>query len=666
MPPALPFLYAPALKSPATLDVKPMLQINAITLRIAGRVLLENASVALPGGAKVGLVGRNGTGKTTLFRAITGDIGVESGSISVPAGARIGRLEQEAPDGPHSLLETVLAADTELATLTAEADVARDPHRIAEIHTRLADIGAHDAPARAGRILHGLGFDTAAQARPCSEFSGGWRMRVALAGLLFSEPDLLLLDEPTNYLDLEGALWLERYVARYRHTVIIVSHDRDLLNKAVDTIVHLSDCKLKAWRGGYDQFERQRREQQALQGKMQVRQEAQRKHMEAFVARFRYKASKARQAQSRLKALARLEPIAAMASERVLPIRFCDPDKPATPPIIQAENVSVGYTPGKPVLAALDLRIDDDDRIGLLGTNGNGKSTFAKLLAGQLTPEDGTMVTANKLSIGYFAQHQIDLLVPEQSAVEHVRVRLSGRQRRSSAQSPAERNRSGEAQVRARVAQMGLSTEKMDTPAENLSGGEKARLVMGLAAFDAPHLLILDEPTNHLDVDSREALVHALNSYSGAVILISHDRHLLEACVDRLWLVAEGTIRPFGGDLDDYRQLVLKELGPGAADGTGQPENAVSHREARRQAAAQREKLGPVRKKIKECEALMADLEKKIQSIDDRLVETGLYQSDPEEAARLAQLRARRADKLAKAEDIWLELTALSDRLAQI
>ena len=627
-----------------------MLQIQSITLRIAGRALLEDASVAIPAGAKVGLVGRNGTGKTTLLRAITGEIAVEAGNISLPAGTRIGRLEQEAPDGPRSLVDTVLAADEELAALSAEAKEATDPHRIAEIHTRLTDIGAHDAKARAGRILHGLGFDAAAQGRACADFSGGWRMRVALAALLFSEPDLLLLDEPTNYLDLEGTLWLERYIARYRHTVIIVSHDRDLLNRAVDTIVHLSERKLKAWRGGYDQFERQRREQQALQGRMRQRQDAQRKHMEAFVARFRYKASKARQAQSRLKALARLEPIAAMANERVLPIRFANPERPATPPILRLEDVSVGYAPGEAVLAALDLRIDDDDRIGLLGVNGNGKSTFAKLLAGQLAPQGGTIIAANKLSIGYFAQHQIDLLVPGHTALEHVRARLA---------------RAGEARVRSLVAQMGLSTEKMDTPAENLSGGEKARLVMGLAALDAPHLLILDEPTNHLDVDSREALVHALNDYGGAVILISHDRHLLEACVDRLWLVADGTIRPFQGDLEDYRNMVLKGDGGTAANaGTSVP-SAATQREARQAAAALREKLGPVRKKLKECEALMADLQKKIQSIDDRLAETELHQHNPEEAARLAQLRSRRADKLARAEDIWLELTALSERLEQ-
>ncbi len=641
-----------------------MLQINSITLRIAGRLLLDDASVSIPDGAKVGFVGRNGTGKTTLFRAITGDIGLEAGSISIPNGARIGRLEQEAPGGPQTLLDTVIAADTELAALTAEADAASDPHRIAEIHTRLADIGAHDAEARAARILHGLGFDAAAQVLPCSDFSGGWRMRVALASLLFSEPDLLLLDEPTNYLDLEGALWLERYVGRYRHTVIIISHDRDLLNKSVDTIVHLSEGKLKAWRGGYDQFERQRREQQELQGKMKVRQDAQRKHMEAFVARFRYTASKARQAQSRLKALSKLQPIAAMASDRILPIRFPDPEKSATPPIIRMENVSVGYVPGKPVLAALDIRIDDDERVGLLGVNGNGKSTFAKLLAGQLQPEDGTLVAANKLSIGYFAQHQLDMLIPEQSAVEHVRARLAHSDRARADWSPAERARTGDAQVRARVSQMGLSTEKMDTPAENLSGGEKARLLMGLAAFDQPHLLILDEPTNHLDVDSREALVHALNDYSGAVILVSHDRHLLEACVDRLWLVADGTIAPFEGDLDDYRKLVLRGPASGSvAAGSGaMGEHALSHKESRRLAAEQRVKLAPIRKNIKECEVLMADLQKKIHSIDTRLSDSGIYQSNPAEATRLAQLRALRAGKLAQAEEIWLELTALCEQ----
>ena len=628
-----------------------MLQITDLTIRIAGRVLLDNARLTIPAGAKVGLVGRNGTGKTTLFKAICGDHGIDAGSISIPKGMRIGRIEQEAPSGPATLIDEVLKADKERANLLNEAETASNPERIAEIHTRLADIGAHDAEARAARILSGLGFDNAAQQRPCSEYSGGWRMRVALAGLLFSEPDLLLLDEPTNYLDLEGTLWLERYLSRYPHTVVIISHDRDLLNKAVRQIVHLSERKLTAWRGGFDAFERQYREAQVLQEKKRARQDVQRKHMEAFVNRFRAKATKARQAQSRLKALEKLQPIAEISSETTVPFRFPDPEKAVAPPIVQMEDAAVGYASEKPVLSGLNLRIDDDDRIALLGANGNGKSTFAKLLAGELATQDGNMVRANRLKVGYFAQHQLDLLNPARSAVEHVRDKMEG---------------ASEAKIRARVAQMGLATEKMDTVAGHLSGGEKARLLMGMAAFDSPHLLILDEPTNHLDIDSRELLVHALNSYDGAIILISHDRHLIEACADRLWLVANGTVAPFDDDLEAYRKLILK--GPGEESSGTQPETgerpATSVKESRRLAAERREKLAPIRKKIRECEDLIDDLSGKIAAIDRRLADTDLYERDPEEAARLAQLRARRAEKLEQAEEIWLELSELSMQAA--
>jgi ATP-binding cassette subfamily F protein 3 len=399
-----------------------MLQITDLTLRIAGRPLLEGASLTLPDGAKAGFVGRNGSGKTTLFRAIAGEIAPDQGSISLPKGTRIGCVEQEAPSGPATLIETVLAADRERAALLSETERASDPHRIAELHARLTDIDAHSAEARAARILAGLGFDADAQARPCSEFSGGWRMRVALAGLLFAEPDLLLLDEPTNYLDLEGTLWLERFLARYPRTVIVISHDRDLLNTAVDSIVHLIERKLTYWRGGYDSFETQYRERQALQEKQRIKQVAERKHMQAFVDRFRYKASKARQAQSRLKAIARLQPIAEISEEHVTPFRFPEPERTLSPPIIRLEGVSVGYRPGEPVLSHLDLRIDNDDRIALLGKNGNGKSTFAKLLAGALQPETGSVVRASKLKIGLFAQHQLESLRPEWSAYEHVRA----------------------------------------------------------------------------------------------------------------------------------------------------------------------------------------------------------------------------------------------------
>ena len=522
-----------------------MLTISDLSLRIAGRLLIDHAQLTLPAGTKAGLVGRNGTGKTTLFRAITGELSPETGSVTMPKGTRIGQVAQEAPGTDEPLIDIVLKADTERAALMAEAETAGDPHRIAEIQTRLADIDAHSAEARAATILAGLGFDQEAQQRPASSFSGGWRMRVALASVLFAEPDLLLLDEPTNYLDLEGALWLENYLMRYPHTVLLISHDRDLLNRAVGCIVHLEEMKLTLWRGGYDQFERQYAERAELQEKARVKQEAHRKHMQSFVDRFRAKASKARQAQSRIKALEKMAPIAGAVNHTVKPFNFAEPTKTAASPIFALDGVSVGYAPGKPVLSRLSLRIDADDRIALLGANGNGKSTFAKLLAARLKAEGGTMTVAPGLKVAIFAQHQLDDLRPDENAYQHVR--------RLMPEAP-------ESKVRARVAQFGLTTEKMNTPAKDLSGGEKARLLMGLATFEGPNLLILDEPTNHLDIDSRRALIDALNDFPGAVMLISHDRHLIEATADRLWLVRDGTVASYDGDMDDYSQAYLPHM----------------------------------------------------------------------------------------------------------
>src|SRR5690606_34430065 len=553
-----------------------MLILDDISLRIAGRLLIDHASLTLPAGSKAGLVGRNGTGKTTLFKAITGELSSETGSISYPKGTRIGQVAQEAPGTEEPLIEIVLKADTERLALLGEAETATDANRSAEIQMRLADIDAHSAEARAATILAGLGFDADAQKRPASSFSGGWRMRVALASVLFAQPDLLLLDEPTNYLDLEGTLWLESYVAKYPHTVLLISHDRDLLNRAVNSIVHLDQMKLTFWRGGYDQFERQRSEQLEHQEKARVKQEAQRKHMESFVERFRAKASKARQAQSRLKALEKLKPIAAVIEDSVRPFSFPEPAKTVASPIVTMQAGAVGYAPGKPVLKGLTLRIDEDDRIALLGANGNGKSTFAKLIAGRLSLESGGITIAPGLKVAMFAQHQLDVVRPEGTPVEHVRRLM-----------PV----APEARVRARVAQMGLSTEKMATKAKDLSGGEKARLLMGLCTFDGPNLFILDEPTNHLDIDSREALMMALNDFPGAVILISHDRHLIEATADRLWLVRDGTVAPFDGDMADYRQLVTG----GASDRREKREaDKASKADRRREAAARRAALEPV------------------------------------------------------------------------
>jgi ATP-binding cassette subfamily F protein 3 len=617
-----------------------MLHINDLSYRIGERLLIDHATVAIPDGGKVGLVGKNGAGKTTLFKLIAGEIGSESGTVSRPKNSRIGQVAQEAPGGPETLLEVVISADLERAALLAEAETAHDPHRISEIHIRLADIEAHSAEARAASILAGLGFDEATQHGPCSALSGGWRMRVALAATLFTEPDILLLDEPTNYLDLEGTVWLENFIARYRHTVVMISHDRDLLNRAVDAIVHLDQGKLMLYRGNYDSFDQQRRERQALQQKAKKKQDEQRAHLQAFVDRFRYTASKARQAQSRVKMLEKLQPIAAMADDTMLPFSFPDPAKPAAPPIIQLEDVSVGYTPGHPVLKKIDARIDDDDRIGLLGSNGNGKSTLAKLLAGRMEPMGGRLRRLHRLEVAFFAQHQLDELNPEQSAYDHVRELMPD---------------AFEAKVRARTGAMGFTRQKMETPAKDLSGGEKARLLLGLATFTGPNLMILDEPTNHLDIDSREALVMALAEYKGAVILISHDRHLLEASVDRLWLVADGTVRPFDGDLSDYRTLVLD--GRMGRSSGGSARGVSSSQDRRRASAKRREDSAPLRKKVKEAETAVAKLQGEIAALDKKLADPKLYQR-PMDAAFLAKERADLARSLAAAEDKWLTASA--------
>jgi ATP-binding cassette subfamily F protein 3 len=591
----------------------------------------------------VGFVGRNGSGKTTLLRLIAGELQPDDGSINVPRATRIGWVTQEAPGGPDSLIDYVLAADKERARLLVEAETAHDPARIADIHERLAQIRAHAAPSRAARILAGLGFDDAAQARPCSEYSGGWRMRVALAAMLFTEPDLLLLDEPTNYLDLEGALWLEDYLRDYPHTVLIVSHDRELLNRAVGSILHLSQGKLTLYTGGYDQFEETRREKQRLDLKLKKKQDDERRHIEAFIARFRAKASKATQAQSRIKALARMQPIAEQIEERVAPFLIPSPAKAFASPLVRLEEAAVGYAADVPVLRALNLRLDADDRIGLLGANGNGKSTFAKLISGRMPTMAGRRYASSKIEVGYFAQHQMDELPAGKTPYQHMLDLMP---------------EATEAQRRARLGTLGFSIGKADTKAENLSGGEKARLLFALATFHAPHLLILDEPTNHLDVDAREALVRALNEYEGAVILISHDRHLMDACADRLWIVRDGTVRAYDGDMDQYREECLAERGtdPDAPRSKGKPNGGarLSAQDARRQAAEARAALAPLKKGVAKAEAEIALLSKRIAEIDGHLADSGLYARDPARAQALARERGGLLRAREEAETAWL------------
>ncbi len=490
-----------------------MLSITDLSIRLAGRLLIDQSSVQITPGSRVGMVGRNGTGKSTLFKVIRGELAAEHGTVTLPPRWRVGSLAQEAPNGPESLISVVLKADLERDALLTEAESATDPHRIAEIQTRLVDIDAHSAPSRAAAILSGLGFSAADQLRPCAEFSGGWRMRVALAATLFAAPDLLLLDEPTNYLDLEGTLWLEDHLAHYPRTVIVISHDRDLLESSVDQILHLERGKLTLYKGTYSSFEEQRAMREMLDAKAVKRQEAERARLQAFVDRFKAKASKARQAQSRVKMLERLKPITALVTQDVREISFPAPEKILSPPIIAADNVVVGYDPNTPVLNRVTLRVDNDDRIALLGSNGNGKSTLVKLLAGRLAPFSGKVTRADKLSIAYFAQHQLDELNEDASTYDHVR-KLMG-------EAP-------EAKVRARAGAIGFSGKAADTKVGKLSGGEKARLLLGLATFFGPNMIILDEPTNHLDIDSRAALAEAINEFPGAVIMVSHDRYLIE------------------------------------------------------------------------------------------------------------------------------------------
>ncbi|HTK12172.1 MAG TPA: ABC-F family ATP-binding cassette domain-containing protein [Xanthobacteraceae bacterium] len=622
-----------------------MLVIEDLSIRVAGRLLLDSATVRVPAGSRTGLVGRNGTGKSTLFNVITGDLGSESGSITVRKRASLGRLAQEAPNGPEPLIDVVLMADKERAELLAEAETAQDPHRIADLHMRLADIDAHSAPARAAAILSGLGFSAADQQRPCTEFSGGWRMRVALAATLFAEPDLLLLDEPTNYLDLEGTLWLKDHLARYPRTVILISHDRDLLDHAVDSILHLEQGKLTFYRGGYSSFERQRRERQLLDQKFAKKQEAQRKHLQAFVDRFRATASKASQAQSRLKLLAKMEPSTALVNSEVLPIAIPHAEKILSPPIIALDDVAVGYEEGNPILRKLSLRIDNDDRIALLGSNGNGKSTLVKLLAKRLAPMDGSITRADKLKIAYFAQHQLDELRPRESVYDHCRTLMPD---------------APETKVRALAGGIGFSGKAADAKVETLSGGEKARLMLGLATHGGPHLVILDEPTNHLDIDSRAALVEAINDFPGAVILVSHDRFLLEACVDRLWLVADGKVKPYEGSLDDYQRLVMSDRKAGKGErSVATPTNVT---EARR--PEQRSNLASLRKRITQAETATQKLTAEIEKLDAALAAPGLFAKDPKKAANLSRSRADAAAKLAKAEEEWIEASAALEAAA--
>lgn len=619
-----------------------MLSIQDLTYRIGGRVLLDGASLTIERGQKLGLVGRNGTGKSTLFKLINGTLQMDGGFIQMQRGIRMGEVAQEAPAGPESLIETVLAADLERAELLAKAEVVTDPADIADVHNRLADIDAERAPARAARILAGLGFDEAAQQRPCSDYSGGWRMRVALAAALFARPDFLLLDEPTNHLDLEAALWLENYLQNWNGTLLVISHDRRFLNEVIEGIVHLADLSLTRYAGNYDRFERTRRERLEHEGKMREKQEAERAHIQSFVDRFRAKASKARQAQSRVKMLEKMEPIVAVMEDKSIAFQFPE-IPPPPPPLLAIQDVNVGYTPGKPILRHLNLRVDPDDRIALVGSNGNGKSTLVKMLSERLGIEEGTIVKAPKLEVGYFAQHQSDELHMDETPFQHVQRML-----------PEDK----ESRVRGHLGRFGFSGDRGNTLVSNLSGGEKARLLFALMSCGKPNILLLDEPTNHLDVDAREALVHALNAFEGAVILVSHDAHLIELVADRLWLVADGTCAPYDGTLADYA-AELQTTRRKARQSDKPANNGDAPRDTKKQArkdrAEQRQLTAKLRKTVKESEAEMAKLASKCATIEAKLADPSIYDGPTSDLMDLQLKHAEAKDALAAVESAWME-----------
>ncbi len=625
-----------------------MLHINDLTYRVQGEALFENATVAVNKGERVGLVGHNGSGKTTLLRLISGDIHPDGGSFMLPRNLRVGGVAQDAPSGPESLIDRVLAADRERLALLVEAQTATDGHRIAEIHDRLVTIEADSAPARAARILAGLGFNEAAQQRACGELSGGWRMRVALAALLFSAPDLMLLDEPTNHLDLEASLWLESYLKSYPGTLLLVSHDRGLLNRAVDKIIHLEARKLVLYNGNYDSFERIRRERQALQVAMQAKQQTQRRHIQSFVDRFRFKASKARQAQSRIKALERMEPIASVVEARTVSFHFPEPGR-LSPPILTLDEAAVGYGDGPPILRDLNLRLDMDDRVALLGANGNGKSTLTKLLARRLTPMGGRMVKSSKLKIGYFAQDQAEELDLTATPLAHLK--------RLSPMEPEQR-------LRSHLGRFGFGEGRAEVKVGKLSGGEKARLLFSLMSRDSPHMLLLDEPTNHLDIDARQALIQALCEFEGAVVLVSHDPHLVQLVADRLWLVADGTATPYDGDMDDYSKLLMEQRRAERSHQRperGKNEGAVSKKDKRRATAQARAAVADLHKSAKSAEKLLERLGREMASLESKLADPEIYDGP---TAKLQAQQLKHADlkaRIAAAEESWLEAQAALD-----
>ncbi|WAC22212.1 ABC-F family ATP-binding cassette domain-containing protein [Blastomonas sp. SL216] len=619
-----------------------MLSMNNITVRLGGRTILDGATAAIPPGSRVGLIGRNGAGKSTLMKVMIGELEPDDGEIDMPRLARLGYVAQEAPHGDVTPLDTVLAADIERTALLEEAETCTDPDRLGDVHERLLAIDAYSAPSRAAIILTGLGFDEEMQNRPLDSFSGGWKMRVALGALLFSQPDILLLDEPSNHLDLEATVWLENFLKAYPATLIVISHERDLLNNVVDHILHLQGGKVTLYPGGYDSFERQRAERAAQLAAAKASQDAQRAKLQDYIARNSARASTAKQAQSRAKMLAKMQPITALIDDPSLTFDFPSPSE-LRPPLITLDLAAVGYGEAKPILQRLNLRIDPDDRVALLGRNGNGKTTLARLLAAQLPPMEGEMNTAGKMQVGYFTQYQVEELEADSTPLEQMTRAMQGK-------TPAA--------VRAQLGRFGFSGNRAISQVGTLSGGERARLALALITRDAPHLLILDEPTNHLDVDAREALVQALNEYSGAVLLISHDRHMVELTADRLVLVDSGTATEYQGSMDDYIDFIL---GVNQPKGEGKPK-AKKDKKAE---AERREQVRQIRAKVSAAEKTIATLQARCSEFDRAMFDPSTASGELAKLtmSELSRRRAKVAEELAEVEAAWLENNELLEAL---
>ncbi|OYQ24661.1 glycosyl transferase family 1 [Sandarakinorhabdus cyanobacteriorum] len=609
-----------------------MLSVNDLIIRMGGRAIIDGASATLPARGCVGLVGRNGAGKSTVMKAMAGVIEPDGGRIDKPRAARLGWLKQDAPSGSASAFDMVMAADTERAALLAEEEAGAPPERLADLHERLIAIDAYTAPARAARILKGLGFDEAMQARPLDSFSGGWRMRVALASLLFTGPDILLLDEPSNHLDLESALWLEDFLLSYPGLIVLISHERDLLNRVAGYILHLEAGKMQLYVGNYDSFERQRAERLAQLEAARAAQAAQRAKLQDYIARNSARASTAKQAQSRAKALARMQPVAEAATDPTLTFDFPSP-QPLRPPLVTLDQAEVGYD-GKPVLGGLDLRLDPDDRLALVGRNGNGKTTLARLMIGQLPAMAGARNATGKLKVGYFTQYQVEELDRDATPLQHMSRAMKG---------------AAPAAVRAQLGRFGFSGPTAEQKIGTMSGGERARLALALVTRDAPHLIVLDEPTNHLDIDARQALVQALAGYEGAVVVVSHDRHLIEATADRLVLVDSGRATPFDGSIDDYEALVLGgSSGGNAAPAPAAKAPRIDPKEARRQAAARREAAQPLRKAMLAAETKLNRLIADRESVEEQMTQA------PADITALMLRKGALDAEISAAEEQWL------------